>query len=339
MRILIHEHFCGGGLAGRPLDSGLLAKGRGMLCGLVEDFHAAGQDVTVVLDERVHLRLPGRIVSFTATAPDRALDAFDHALSGVDAALVVAPETDDCLPGLIGRLERAGRVNLGSSSEAVRDAGDKYALACRLAAGRIAVPASASGLGQARAMLERHGDLVVKPNHGAGCVDTFVCRSVADLERLPARGDWLVQRRARGTAASVAFIVPRHGPPIPLRAGRQNVVPEDGVGAGRLAYAGGELPLSDGLESRAISLGLAALRHLSGLHGYVGIDVVLGETPADDVVIEVNARPTVAYAGLRRLARFNIADVMLGRPTEIAWHRGIVRYRADGTCEASLDGA
>jgi predicted ATP-grasp superfamily ATP-dependent carboligase len=106
MRVLIHEYFCCGGLAGRPLDSGLLAEGGGMLRGLVEDFHAAGQDVTVVLDNRVPFRLPGRVITLDAVSPLHALDAFDHALTTVDAALVVAPEPDDLLPALLERVER-----------------------------------------------------------------------------------------------------------------------------------------------------------------------------------------------------------------------------------------
>lgn len=331
MRIMIHEHFCCGGLAGQPLDSGLLAKGRGMLGGLVEDFHAAGQDVVVLLDGRVPMSLPVRPVTHAFESPSHALSLFERSLSAVDAALVVAPETDGCLSSIIERVERAGIVSLGSSSRAVRLVSDKDALACRLAAVDVPVPAGTAGLGQAPALLERHGEIVVKPRRGAGCVDTFVCRSSADLARLPRRDDWIVQRRVRGTAASVAFIVPRHGAPIPLRAGRQHVS-FDNAADGRLAYDGGALPLAEGLEARAVSLGLEALRHLPGLHGYVGIDLVLGEGADGDVLIEVNARPTVAYAGLRRLARFNLADVILGRPTEITWHPGVVRYRADGTC-------
>ena len=304
-----------------------------MLLGLVEDFHAAGQDVTVVLDQRVRMHLPGIVIAFEAMTPRQASDAFDHAIATVDAALIVAPEHDGLLPAMLDRVERAGVVNLGSASDAVRFVSDKHAVALRLAAANIRVPVSAPGLEHAAGLLERFGEIVMKPNRGAGCVDTFVCRSAADLANLPRRSDWLVQERIRGTAASVAFIVPRHGVPIPLRAGWQRVAIDPGAGPGRLAYSGGSLPLSPELEPRGIDLGIAALRHLHGLHGYVGIDLILGESPAHDTLIEVNARPTVAYAGLRRLARFNVADILLGRPTPIDWHPGTVRYQADGTCE------
>ena len=103
--------------------------------------------------------------------------------------------------------------------------------------------------------------------------------------------------------------------------------------SGRLAYSGGQLPLDPDLESRAIRLGEAALRHVEGLHGYVGADLILGDRPEQDTLIEINARPTVAYAALRRLALFRIPDLMVGNPVRIDWLPGSVRYQADGTCE------
>jgi tyramine---L-glutamate ligase len=336
MRVLIHEYFCCGGLAGRPLDSGLLAEGGGMLRSLVEDFHAAGQDVTVVLDTRVPARLPGRVVAIDAVSPSHALEAFDAALATVDAAIVVAPESDELLPALLERVERAGVINLGSASAAVRGVSDKHTVAQRLSAAGIAVPVGALGVEQAPVMLERFATIVMKPNRGAGCVDTYICRSAADLARLPRRTDWLVQQYVGGVAASAAFILPRSGGPIPLRAGLQSVGVERDSEAGRLAYAGGLLPLGPDLESRAIHLGMAALRNLPGLHGFVGIDLILGASPEQDTLIEVNARPTVAYAGLRRLARFNIAHLIMGHPARVEWLAGAVRYEADGTCYTVL---
>lgn len=335
MRVLLAEHFCSGGLAGQPFDTGLLAEGAGMLRGLAEDFHAAGREITVLLDERACLKLPGRIVSVAAASPEHALAALERALATVDAALVIAPEFDDLLPVAIERVERAGVVNLGSSSAAVRAVSDKHALARRLATAGIRVPAGVLGLSAAADMLAHHAEVVVKPNRGAGCIDTFVCRSAADIARLPHRTDWLVQPRMTGIAASVAFILPGDGPPIPLRAGMQAVaLTRDPTSpADRLDYSGGHLPLEADLERRAIRLGLAALAHLPGLHGSVGIDLVLGASPEHDTLIEVNPRPTVAYAGLRRLARFAIPDLLLGNPVRIAWQSGTVRYEADGTAE------
>jgi predicted ATP-grasp superfamily ATP-dependent carboligase len=333
MRILLYEHFCSGGLAGQALDAGLLADGAGMLRSLAEDFDAAGHDVTAVLDERVPFQLPGRTVAVDAESPESARKAFDHALATVEAALIIAPEFDDLLPATLERVEQAGVMNLGSSSSTARDVSDKHAIGRRLAAAGLRVPTGSLGLASAFDMIAAHAEVVIKPNRGAGCVDTYVCRSAADIARLPPRTDWLVQERVHGLAASAAFVVPCDGPPIPLRAGIQAVGLSGDAGAGRLAYSGGRLPLAADLEQRAIKLGLAALRFLPGLRGLVGIDLVLGATPDQDTLIEVNPRPTVAYAGLRRLARFSIPELILGTPVCIDWHAGIVRFEADGTAE------
>ena len=53
MKIIVYEHVSGGGYAGQPIPSGVLAEGYGMLRGVVADFKAAGHEVTVLLDERI----------------------------------------------------------------------------------------------------------------------------------------------------------------------------------------------------------------------------------------------------------------------------------------------
>ena len=333
MRVLITEHFCSGGLVGHPLDSGLVTEGAAMLRAIVDDVHASGEDVVVMLDERAPFDLPGRVIRVSATSQESARDTFDQAIADVDAALVIAPEHDGLLATAIERVESAGVLNLGSSSDAIRACSDKHALGQRLSAAGLPVPHGVLGLNDVRAMIARWGEVVIKPSRGAGCVDTFVCRSAADVASLPPRNDWLVQPRVAGLAASAAFIVPRRGEPIPLRAGIQAIGISGHAPVGRLAYAGGRLPLAPNLEQRAIRLGMAALSHLPGLNGCVGVDLVLGESADDDMLIELNARPTVAYAGLRRLARFNIADLIMGRASRIGWHAGAVQYQADGSYE------
>jgi predicted ATP-grasp superfamily ATP-dependent carboligase len=332
MRILFAEHFCSGGLGGLPLDRGLLAQGKGMLQGLVADFEAAGHEAVTLCDARLQLDVPGTKIPVVADGFARALDTFSTALGEVDAAVVVAPESDALLAAWTERVERAGVVNLGSSGAGVRLAADKAGL-CRLLRGQgVRVPADTPGLDGAEKMLRRHGALVVKPNQGAGCVDTFVIRDAAALAGLPDRSDWLVQEHVPGMACSVAFVVSADGRPRALRAGFQSIGPIPGGPPDAIGYHGGRLPLPVDLEPRAIAIGLAALTRIPGLRGLVGVDVVLGDDAAGDTVIEVNPRPTVAYAALRRLARFLIPHLFCDRAAQLAWHEGTIHYDADGTC-------
>ena len=182
MRILLSEHFCSGGLAGRPLDAGLAAEGAAMLRALAEDFHAAGHAVSVLLDERQGWPIPGRIIPVAAASPRQAAAAFARGLAESDAALVVAPESAGLLEAALDRVEQAGVRNLGSPSGTVGEVSDKHALGRRLAEAGIRAPAGRLGLDAAAAMLAQHEAVVIKPNRGAGCVDTFICQSTADIE-------------------------------------------------------------------------------------------------------------------------------------------------------------
>lgn len=342
MRVLIHEHFTSGGRSGLPHagdaaapehHAALLAAGEGMLRPLVADMLAAGAEVTVTLAQRLAIELPAQVDRLTADAPAVALAA---ALSRVDAAIVIAPESDDALAATTLAVERAGVRNLGSSSAAIRSIADKLQLSARLAAACVPAPATAAGLGAAAAMVTASQAIIVKPRKSAGCVDTFVCRQGSELRRLPGRDDWVVQDRVPGLAASAAFMVQADGI-LPLRAGRQLVaeVPCGVDGPARLSYEGGQLPLDADLETRALALGRHAIEQVPGLRGFVGVDLVLGTASGDDRVIEINPRLTVAYAGLRRLARFPLADLLLGRPVPLAWGPGSVRYDSNGTVIAA----
>jgi predicted ATP-grasp superfamily ATP-dependent carboligase len=87
------------------------------------------------------------------------------------------------------------------------------------------------------------------------------------------------------------------------------------------------------LDQRARDLAWRAISAVPGLSGYVGVDLVLGET---DVAIEINPRLTTSYVGYRALARFNLAQALLARfglasfPTEVTWETDEISFSAAG---------
>jgi predicted ATP-grasp superfamily ATP-dependent carboligase len=104
---------------------------------------------------------------------------------------------------------------------------------------------------------------------------------------------------------------------------------------GRFQYRGGQVPIAPELVHRAQALAERAVRTVEGLRGYVGVDLVLGETADSDAVIEINPRLTTSYVGLRALAEFNLAEAMLAiaTGTEMAslnWKDGPVFFKANG---------
>ena len=160
---------------------------------------------------------------------------------------------------------------------------------------------------------------VLKPLYGAGSTDTF---------RIDDTTPFVLQEFAPGRAASVAFLV---GP-----AGVVPLVPafQYQSGDGRFHYRGGELPIPAPLAARAVSLGRRALECLPGLLGYVGVDLVLGDSAERDMAIEVNPRLTTSYLGLRALCEDNLAAAMLtvatGQDAPLRWKAGPVRFTATG---------
>jgi predicted ATP-grasp superfamily ATP-dependent carboligase len=94
-------------------------------------------------------------------------------------------------------------------------------------------------------------------------------------------------------------------------------------------YLGGSTPISQPFASRARQIAEQAIAAVSGLQGYFGVDVVLGE---QDVAIEINPRLTTSYIGLRQLAKGNLAEALLqivrGETADLQWRDETVHFTA-----------
>jgi predicted ATP-grasp superfamily ATP-dependent carboligase len=143
-------------------------------------------------------------------------------------------------------------------------------------------------------------------------------------------GDLLAQQFVPGTPASVAFLV-GPGQCLPLMPATQNLS-EDG----RFHYLGGQT-LAVPLRDRAVRLARSAIAGISGLQGYVGVDLVLGAATdgSEDYAIEINPRLTTSYLGSRELCCNNLAqawlDVLDGNKVKLTWRDAIVTFSADGS--------
>ncbi len=239
-----------------------------------------------------------------------------------DATLLIAPEFDGILETLSRQVVKVGGTLLGSSPDAVRLTADKWRTYQYWQ--RLGVPTPATVLSCDEATFSL--PWVVKPRDGAGSQETYF---VAQRDRVTSRG--IVQAFVPGVAASVALLV---GPSrvLPLLPATQALSSD-----GRFQYEGGVVPLDVSLHDRARSLALRAIRGIDGLHGYVGVDLVLGDAQdgSGDVAIEINPRVTTSYLGLQQMCAGNLADAWLrlarGDKADLAWRAGRVRFHADGT--------
>ena len=327
VNMLVYEHLSAGGIA-EPVPVAMASAGMAMWRALVDDFASAGckvwttagdhEDVTSKGQAMVRIKPAGEV--------DRLLDQLAHKCDG---AIIVAPETDGILASIIQKFVGWKIPVLNCSPKTTALCGDKYALWRHL--DKYGVPSVPTKAGSAEALLDgviealrvSGGAYIIKPRDGAGCESTFVCKSPEQVKRLRDRvtGDkWIAQPMAQGRAVSMSFIAGGKGL-RPLLSGEQIISDDD-----ELDYGGGNLPLKKKLADRAIWLATQAVRTLKELRGFIGVDLILGDGPKDDVVVEINPRVTVSYCGLRTLCATNLAKAMMDDEAPIKWRRGSVSF-------------
>lgn len=316
-RVFVYEHVTATTPKPDPADS-LYREGRAMRDAIIEDLQA----------------VPGlEVVSFSN---DATIKDFDSLVRTCDAALIVAPELEGILESLVRRVEAVGVPLLGPSAEAIKLTADKIATTSWWKSHGIASPFSELACDWSAIRVP----CVIKPRDGAGSTATYYCHDVASFLRSrqdaydhspsePIACDYV-----EGFAVSVSFLIGPVGV-VPLLPTFQHVSPQT-----HFRYDGGELPIPPKLARHAVALGSHAISCVPGLHGYVGVDLVLGdaEDGTQDFAIEINPRLTTSYVGLRGLANTNLAgaflDVCSGKvPGRIDWKPGRIRFRADGSVD------
>jgi predicted ATP-grasp superfamily ATP-dependent carboligase len=254
--------------------------------------------------------------------------------------LIIAPESSGAL---LDRCRLAGDLNprpLNCCPDAVALCGDKVALFERLiAAGVPTLPTQPFDSPQ------RLPDfpLVIKPRCGAGSQSTYLCR---DAEELAARArefrdqrselQPIVQPCVAGRALSAAGIF-RDGCGIGVWPIAGQMLSDDGL----FTYLGGEAPAREIETGPLHELIQRAADVVPGLSGYVGFDLLVPDDRSlPPLLVEINPRLTTSYVGYRRLARSNLAPLLLELTDESPeWRDLTIAYTADGTTrEIDLSG-
>ncbi|WP_448187994.1 ATP-grasp domain-containing protein [Azospirillum sp. sgz301742] len=306
MRILVCEFVTGGGMPpDRPIPAGLAHEGDLMLRALVDDLlEVPGVELLVTRDARL-APLTQRVHSIAVTDPQESWALWEDLTRTVDAVWPIAPETGGALERLSRLVQSAGCRLLNSRADAVRLTASKAATAAALAAAGVPVvpvwPVGGDPPGD--------GPWVVKPDDGAGCVDTGLLRDRGEWARWRAAADrsgFVVQPFVAGAPASLSMLC-RDGRAWLLTVNRQDVA----LDGSTFVYRGGVV------GDRAASPELSALaqdvaRAIPGLFGYVGVDFIA--TAGGPVVLEVNPRLTTSYVGVRRATGMNVAAAVLDLP-------------------------
>ncbi len=302
-RIFVYEHITALGLgrgAGSPGHS-LFVEGRAMLYAICDDLRA----------------IPG--VEVLVGGPDD----FGNLAAEADWSFVIAPETDGVLLKLAEEVVRVGGRLLGPSPVAIARTSDKYALFQNWKRRGVRTPETVLVPD-----LPPSWPCVVKPRDGAGSEGMRLVRTEAEYQTITE--SMIAQPFCPGIPASIAFLIgPRDTVALPATF---QLITTDG----QFHYGGGLIPIAPELTARAEALGRSALAGIPGLLGYVGVDLIFGES--EDFAIEINPRLTTSYVGVRHHLEGNLArwilEIASDAPPGIRLKpRGRVAFSPSGPCE------
>jgi predicted ATP-grasp superfamily ATP-dependent carboligase len=295
---LVHEWVTGGGLAGEALPESWAAEGRAMRLAIAGDFASLGADavrVVMTVDERFGKETRSPNIDVEPIGSEGKLERVIDLSRQADFTVLVAPEPGGTLATLTRAIEAAGGRTLGSSAVAVDATASKLRCGRRLAELGVRTPEAwviEPGAGVPTGL---EYPLVVKPDDGAGCADTFL---VKDAERWPELGSIrdgaIAQRYVAGAAMSATFLADGLGRAWLIGVGAQEV----SVEGGRFVYRGGRLPVGGPIVEESIR---RAVETQAGLRGFVGVDFIKDDYSGQVTVLEINPRPTTSYVGLCRL--------------------------------------
>ena len=264
-----------------------------------------------LVDQRRHNAFP-ESVRFIDPSNDIFQSIF-QAAKIADWTLLIAPESESILENCLTRLDSFSQRVLSPDLPFVQLTSDKHRTSEFLAAKGIP---SINGccLSEMDNGKTPTFPVVVKPNDGAGCENSFLLKSRSEWEQIVPGLDqekFLAQPFHSGIPVSVNILAGRTTTFLP--ATRQIFDP---IGnSGRMGgYQRAEKITNAHLLARANGLARRTVDALPNTQGYFGIDMILGESEAaepTDVVVEINPRLTSSYVFQRKWLSKNIAEVML----------------------------
>ncbi len=328
MRVFLVEYICGGGMSRRStsaIEASLQAEGAAMLSALASDVSKFA-DLSVAVDPRICPVLPAG--TYHEIDPQLPLwGQWVRAAQGCDAAIVIAPETGGVLAMAVGMLRASGVDVIASSGDFLRAACDKNQTARILTAASVPHPVThVPSDPRSLARLERFKRFIVKPHDGCGTQQIRVFDNLEQALNATTK-DHVLQGFVEGKPVSIAAVV-TVDETVTLPAVSQD------ISLGTCTYNGGTGPLPDDEQRRATSLAECAIAAMPPApRGFIGFDLILAEDHRNDVVIEVNARLTTSYVGLRHIVSGNIAGRLLGLecgPVQCKTTAGAVRWTSSG---------
>jgi hypothetical protein len=276
MEIFLFEYVTSGG----KVPDEIVVEGLGMFKSLLQNFNRIGE-------VRVNSFVRAEFLDLfpNLSVADEGIDQMvEEFAENSDCFLLIAPEDENTLLNLT-KIAESWSENLGSRSEAIAVASDKWKTYKRLK-GRVNVPKTSK-----KAL---DPPFLWKPRISCGGEGIRLAESKVH------RKDYIAQEFIPGRNLSVSLMV---GEEI-------NLLSVNGQLIDDFRYRGAEVPAR--IDKRDVNVILEeaakAVSCIRGLHGYVGVDIILASEP---YVIEINARLTTPSILFDRVYGLNLPALIL----------------------------
>ncbi len=317
LKLLVFEFFSGGGFVQGEI-SGLIGEAYAMLRCAVEDFRKAGLEVYTTLDHRIAQFDPPLRANRVEVVYSSDLSFFREMVGAVDAAFLIAPETDNILYSLASEAVKAGANLLGPLPSAIELTTDKSKLLGIAKKLGLKVPKHRlAKINGSTASVEKIAGSIGYPvvfkvldgagSEGMSLVSNYeeVPKAIEKIRKVSGNETFLLEEYVEGVDASVSLVSNgERAFPLSLNFQSMNIMSPDKESK----YEGGYVPLKHRLKETAFEATKNLVENIEGLQGYVGVDLIL--SPDDVTILEVNPRLTTSYLGLRRVLKQNIADMI-----------------------------
>jgi len=308
LKILVFEYITGGGLVGQALPASLATEGAMMLQALIAELKCLENiQLCIPLDERCarpDMLTQVEIVRVSANGDIFAL--LRDLLYEADLFWPIAPESDNLLQSLAELAIAANVEVLLSNPATLSVCANKYATYQALK--KRIIPAVATHLLSEAEEGIGADKLVVKIADGVGCLDSWQI----DAEQLPVKiaeltdpQRYVLQPYIGGRSASLSCLF-KHGQAWLICYNHQQIV----LAQGRFSLQGCLVNMQTDKLDFYHKLIKQIAEAMSGLWGYVGIDVI-ENTELGPLVLEINPRLTSSYVGIQQATGINVAEQVL----------------------------
>ncbi len=318
MKLFIYEHITSGALIDKPLPPSLAREGNKMLTAIVQDLIQLSNNIELIILRDARLESLNTLLDIDDTHHIYSIDSLTsfhkiylNTINNVDMVFVIAPETGGVLDKIQQEIHNSNAQLLSSHRKATQISSDKYQCFQQLSAHSIASPTTVKANEWSQNNFTSTSGFIIKPQDGAGCIDTFFMADNLALEswlqsHLNNLNNVIIQPYIDGQTISLSILLDDTDSRV-LAINQQNIRINDG----KLSFLGS---IVNGVDENVLTFAQAAKitssvqQAITGLWGFIGIDLILHK---DELfVIDINPRLTTSYIGLRQSLNHNPAQLL-----------------------------